>query len=235
MNKSSIGLFTGLIEVWKPVVGFENNYEISSFGRVRGLSRTRISKGNSTAKIQSRILKQKTSKYGYLIIGLCLDSKKSHHMVHRLVAKSFHENPEDKPTVNHIDGDKKNNNVRNLEWSTHKEQTRHAYNTNLIVPRGNTKYSSEFKREVLTYYKTSGCSISKLADYFNISYTLAGTIANGKTERLGLKIPEDSVKDILVMREQGMTLSAIAIKIDCGISQIHRITKGLSRNIKYER
>lgn len=235
MSKSSTGLFTGLIEVWKPVVGFENNYEVSSFGNIRGVARTRINKGGLLANVQQRTLKLKTSKGGYLVAGLCLDAKKHHPSVHQLVARVFINNPENKTTVNHIDGNKKNNNVNNLEWATPKEQTRHAYETGLVIPRGKTKYSAEFKREVLGYYKEQGCSISKLALIFSISERLAGTIANGKTERTNLKIPESSVQDILNMRESGMTLSAIATKIGCGISQIHRITKGLSRNIKYER
>jgi hypothetical protein len=76
--------------------------------------------------MQEGILKQKTSKCGYLVVGLCFEAKKYHHSVHKLVANAFISNHEQKPTVNHIDGDKRNNKTSNWGWATSSEQMKHA-------------------------------------------------------------------------------------------------------------
>lgn len=70
---------------------------------------------------------------GYNRVNLSRDGKKHRLAVHRLVAQAYIPNPENKPTVNHIDGNKTNNNVSNLEWATYKEQTAHAVATGLKV------------------------------------------------------------------------------------------------------
>lgn len=71
-------------------------------------------------------LSPKTDRYGYEAVTLFVDGKSIYKTVHRLVAEVFIPNPENKPTVNHKDGDKKNNNLPNLEWNTWKENKEHA-------------------------------------------------------------------------------------------------------------
>ena len=113
-------------EIWKPICGFENWYEVSSFGRVRSLDRTvyfKNSKGKRTYK--GKILKQKYH-YGYAMVNINKNKKLFCLYVHRLVAETFLPKPSDKNVVNHIDGIKSNNNVNNLEWVTHKENNIHA-------------------------------------------------------------------------------------------------------------
>ncbi len=81
----------------------------------------------------NRFVKFHTNKDGYLKITISLDNgKRKTFSVHRLVAESFIENSFNKPTVNHIDGIKLNNNKSNLEWATRSEQTQHAWDNNLI-------------------------------------------------------------------------------------------------------
>ena len=125
------GLLTNFEEKWKPVVGFEGMYEVSDKGSVKSLSRPAWGKVNRLVK--EKILTSKISRTGYEITHLRKDGKNCHPSVHRLVAEAFIPNVDLKPTVNHIDGDKLNNNVNNLEWATHKEQSDHAFNSNLIV------------------------------------------------------------------------------------------------------
>lgn len=213
------GLFTSLVEYWKPINGYNGRYLISSFGNVY-------------STVSNKILKQKINSSGYAVVHLRGEIE-SHPSVHRLVSLHFIKNEEQKQTVNHIDGLKLNNKISNLEWSTHSEQVRHAVDNNLIKPRGEHKYSPEFKLSVKNYYETNNCSIKELAKIFKISERSAGRFIS--FNQRPVKIKDSDIAVILQLRENGETLKNIAQKFDCGISQIHRIVKGLSRNVKYER
>lgn len=107
------------MENWRPVRGYEGLYEISDKGRVRSLPR------NGTV-LRKRILKPHLLKSGYWQVELSMDNKMHGYRVHRLVAAAFIPNPENKLQVNHIDGDKENNCVENLEWVTRSENQLHA-------------------------------------------------------------------------------------------------------------
>ena len=102
-------------EVWKDVVGYEGYYEVSNFGNVRSI--TRVKRGK-----QIKPLKRK---HGYLAVQLWGKGGNKRGFktfsIHRLVAESFIQNPNNYPEVNHIDEDKANNCVENLEWVTHKQ------------------------------------------------------------------------------------------------------------------
>ena len=101
--------------------------------------------GKVWSKKSNRYLKIQTNKNGYLRIALCENKKRTHFTIHQLVANAFIPNPNNYPTVNHINGkDITNNNVNNLEWCTHAENTQHAHDTGLI---------KAYKRAVLCYDK----------------------------------------------------------------------------------
>lgn len=120
-------------EIWKSVVGYEGNYEVSNFGNVKSVDRYVTGINNGSYFFKAKRLKPAKSRDGYMQVGLSLNSKSCSYTVHSLVAKSFIPNPENKATVNHKDGNKLNNNVSNLEWATKSEQTIHALNNGLRV------------------------------------------------------------------------------------------------------
>lgn len=107
-------------EIWKDIAGYEGYYQISDTGRVKSLKRAK-------RRVEDRILVQWDNKNGYFICTLNKPlTKKTTPKVHRLVAQAFIPNPADKPQVNHIDGNTKNNSVSNLEWVTNSENQKHA-------------------------------------------------------------------------------------------------------------
>lgn len=99
--------------ILKPINCYGGGYLISDTGRVF----------NKNGKERKNIL----TKFGYLNLRLCSGGVCKNFPVHRLVAMSFIDNPGNKPEVNHIDGDKQNNHVSNLEWVTRKENVNHSY------------------------------------------------------------------------------------------------------------
>jgi len=109
-------------EVWKDVEGYEGVYQVSNYGRVRRLTFT----NNIVNKYRPRLVKPTDNGNGYLLVGLSINGKRKNHYVHRLVASAFIERNKDLNHVNHIDFDKGNNHVDNLEWCTPKQNIRHS-------------------------------------------------------------------------------------------------------------
>lgn len=116
------------IEIWKPVVEFPTQYEVSNLGRVRSIATNSKNWKATYHRIKSQ---HYTSTSKYLYVMLSINNKAVSRSVHRLVAEAFIPNPLNKTTVNHIDGNKMNNNVSNLEWVTMSENHIHAYRNNL--------------------------------------------------------------------------------------------------------
>ncbi len=110
-------------ELWKPIEGYEDRYEVSNMGNVRSLNYRNTGKEKTLTPI--------TEGKGYLMVGLCRGQTMKWQKVHRLVAAAFIPNPEDKPQVNHKNGIKTDNRVENLEWATNSENQKHAYKTGL--------------------------------------------------------------------------------------------------------
>ena len=112
-------------EYWRPVVGYEGKYEVSSLGRVKTLPKQQ--NGRVT-----RLLKPAVNRFGYVYVML---SGGKHIFVHRLVAEAFIFNHEKKPFVNHINGCKVDNYLWNLEWCTASENQKHGFRTGLMKPQ----------------------------------------------------------------------------------------------------
>lgn len=113
-------------EIWVDISGYEKRYQVSNYGQVRSIQ---TNHGTYQEKVIAGRVRSKTCKYLYVQLWK-LDKCKS-PAVHRLVAQAFISNPENKPFVNHINGDKHDNRVENLEWCTCSENHLHAYATGL--------------------------------------------------------------------------------------------------------
>jgi len=110
-------------EIWRKIEGFEK-YEVSNLGRVRSLDYKHTG--------ETKVLRPILNRYGYLRINLYKNSKLCSRSIHRLVAQAFILNPENKQQVNHIDANKQNNIVSNLEWCTNLENMQHARDMGLL-------------------------------------------------------------------------------------------------------
>lgn len=114
-----------MIEVWKDIKGYERLYSVSNYGHVR----------KTFKNGKNIILKPRINYKGYERVSLSKHYFRKEFCVHRLVAECFIENKHNKPQVNHIDGNKLNNIVNNLEWVTAKENCIHRsmlYRNNML-------------------------------------------------------------------------------------------------------
>ena len=126
------------MEIWKDVIGYEGLYQVSNMGRVKSLRK---------GKRFNKIMKQTPNYKGYLEISFCVKGKDKKFKVHRLVAMAFIPNIDNKPLVNHKNGNKQDNIFSNLEWVTHGENLKHAYDSGL---------KRKLYGELNPYYKYKG-------------------------------------------------------------------------------
>jgi hypothetical protein len=131
-------------ELWKDIEGYEGYYQVSNHGRVKSLERV-IESNGGPQYVQPSILEGKLSRKGYRYFHFRKDGKERNCYVHRLVASAFLANNQSKPEVNHIDGNKDNNHILNLEWVTKSENMQHAVRTGLSIP--NNELASEARRK----------------------------------------------------------------------------------------
>lgn len=132
-------------EIWKDVEEFENYYKISNYGRL--ISKERLArKTNGFFKIYSKIKTPQDNGKGYMQFYVQINKKRHIQYVHRLVAKYFIDNQFNLPEVNHIDGNKSNNNINNLEWVSGQQNKDHAVKNNL-TQQGEKHFNSKLTKE----------------------------------------------------------------------------------------
>ena len=139
----------------KPIKDLENLYEIDENGNVYSLPR--LKKTPTTQYLsKERKLKPYNNGYGYLLVDMRKDGKRYMRLVHRLVAETFLPNPQNLPQINHIDGNKMNNKLENLEWCTCSQNQYHAFE-NGLKPRNFNHCNSKLKLEDVLYIKKNYC------------------------------------------------------------------------------
>jgi hypothetical protein len=180
-----------MCEIWKSVEGFENLYEVSNLGNVRRLDAI-TSNGHFW---KGRVLKLRHASNGYITIGLYENGKGHERRVHRLVATAFIPNPKNLPVVNHKDGNKKNNNVDNLEWTTKIENERHSVKIG-TTPVGSQTHSAKLNEEnILEIFsmRESGMKQAQIARHFNVNPSRISRILSGdrNTWRIALSRMKD--------------------------------------------
>jgi hypothetical protein len=171
-----------MMEQWKDIVGYEGFYQVSDKGRVRSVDRVVTQQGRGKAfagQRKGRILKQRAQNGGYMLVWLSKqDKKKKAVTVHRLVAQAFIDNPNNYGFVNHKDGHKNNNTVQNLEWCTKSQNTKHAYQNNLMKAHNMVSIKCFETGEKF-------CSIKDAAYKHNITPECIGNMLHGRTKTAG--------------------------------------------------
>lgn len=161
------------MEKWLSVKGYEGLYEVSNQGNIR--------------RVGGKVLSPKPGKLGYKVVSLTMNGYFKKYLIHRLVADAFIPNPQDKPYVNHKDGNKSNNCVENLEWVTPSENIKHSYDYGLRLPiRGENNSQCKLTEEDVKWIKNNvikgdkefGCKA--LAKRFGVSEPHISYIVNGK-------------------------------------------------------
>lgn len=171
-------------EIWKDVPKFEGIYAVSNTGKVKVLTHKVIRKDGKPYTCKEKILKPHQTK-GYLQATLSVEGTRFFYGVHRLVALAFIPNPQNKPEVNHKDGNKLNNCLDNLEWVTTSENIHHAFDTGLKTPvYGNRKLTDDNIRFIKNAYENRTSRFwgkKKIAKDLNISMSAIDMILQGKT------------------------------------------------------
>ena len=165
-------------EIWKDDTEYSDFFQISNHGRVY-------------SKRSNKILVQGITKQGYNTISSKIGGRAGKYIclkVHRMVAKAFIPNSYNKPEVNHIDGNKQNNNVSNLEWCTSSENTQHAYDTGLKKSmKGEDNPTAKLTWEIVDFIRNNYKSNDKeygarpLSRKYGVDRSLIKRIIDNKT------------------------------------------------------
>lgn len=173
-------------EIWKPVVGYEGYYEVSSEGRVKAVTRNITDKSGKNKCIKEKVLSPNNHRNGYLTIQLSRNNQTKRFYIHRIVAQAFLPQ-EGMPCVNHIDHDRSNNNIENLEWVTQRANIKHAITagrfdpSNNNAPKGEAHPHAKLTEEQVIAIRnlaSSGMSHTEIARTFGVGKNTVGGIVH---------------------------------------------------------
>lgn len=157
-------------EIYKDIVGYEGLYQVSNLGNVKSFKYGK-----------QRILKPGVNKCGYLNLNLWINSFSKNFKIHRLVAKAFIENIDNKEYVNHINGIKTDNRVENLEWCTASENQLHSYKLGLkIAKKGENANNAKLTNKQVLAIRNDNRMQKEIAKDYNVHQTLISCIKRYK-------------------------------------------------------
>ena len=170
-----------MTEIWKDIKGYKNAYKISSFGNVKSLDKTILSKNNVEMSFYGKLLKQNTNRGGYLRLNLTHNNKRKRVLVHQLVATHFINNKLNKKTVNHKNGVKTDNRVENLEWLSFSDNISHAHKNGLMNYDCHTlKLNKKQVLEIIKKYRNKIITTYKLAIEYKVSQRTIMNVLHSK-------------------------------------------------------
>ena len=177
------------IEVWRDILGYEGFYQVSNQGNVKSLDRTVITNNRKPYIRKGKLCNQSKSNLGYMTVGFTVNNVKVNKYVHRLVAEAFITNVNNYPQVNHIDCDKTNNRINNLEWCTNSQNHIHASKHGLNKlhlhrvaysgeKNGRSLLTKEQVLEIKQKYIPFKYSAKKLSKEYNVSESCITHVLN---------------------------------------------------------
>lgn len=174
------------VELWKPVVGYEGLYDVSSYGRVRSLDRVVTHSRCGDTRLRGQIMNLTENRTGYLRVRLCEDGVARTLRVHRLVLTAFVGEPFKGAVCLHLDNNRQNNHVSNLRWGTSSEnnmQMRKEGRGSRGETCGRTKLTEKQVLEIRRLYAAGGVLQRELGLLFNVSSQAISHIISGRTWR----------------------------------------------------
>lgn len=186
-------------EIWKDIKDYEGLYQVSNLGRIRGLDRIIDSSNGRKQKIKGKLLTLCYNKrVNVYEVHLRKNNQRKCFKVYRLVADAFvyNDDPINKTTVNHIDGDRSNNKAENLEWASYSENEKHAYKK-LHRPINRPKYMKRRCESIdkNTNIHTVYVSIESASRGTGISVTQIRRIANNECENKKFNFIIEGIND----------------------------------------
>lgn len=196
--KTYDGLKPASEDEWQDIPGYEGLYQASISGFIKSLDRTVKCRGSKQRVIPGRIIKSHKKNNGYIFVRLTKNKKSKNKYLHRLVLKAFSNKNEWKDTVNHIDGNKENNCLSNLEWASRSENLKHAYKNGLNkvteyqksqtskANRGSKQHFSRLSEENIPEIRdlySSGMTYEQIGEKYSVHRETIGNIIRGNTWR----------------------------------------------------
>lgn len=163
---------------WRDIPGYEGYYQINTSGEIKSLDREVKNGDKSKRIIASKIIKQTIKPNKYLSVMLSKECENKRFLVHRLVALTFL--GESDLCVNHIDGNKQNNNIKNLEYCTYSENNNHGFNIGINKNFGGNHYSTKLTTDIVLKISKEKGTHADIARKYDSKYTTVKQIRNGK-------------------------------------------------------